>query len=177
MLILVGTFGVLAEPMLDPLRDSGGAILISGVSEAVRRLNHAGHWVVALADRSGPNGAPFDSAMLDRIHGQLRDQLRQGGARLDDILVEGPPSSADVRSGGAMGEAVRRYRVDPAEAILISDSLPDLRRAAALGCRRILVRTGRGARTQAEGLPRDLLPVQVHDNLPAAVQALLGSDG
>lgn len=177
MLILVGTFGVLIEPMLDRPRDAGGAILISGVSEAVRRLNQAGHRTVALADRSGPNGAPLDSAMLDRIHGQLRDRLRQGGARLDEILVDDPPSSADGRSGGALGEAIRRYRIDPAEATMISDSLPDLRRAAALGCRRILVRTGRGARTQAEGLPRDVLPVQVHEALPAAVEALLGSAG
>jgi hypothetical protein len=39
---------------------------------------------------------------------------------------------------------------------------------------RILVRTGHGAATQAAGLPREILPVAVHEDLAAAVGGLLG---
>ena len=51
----------------------------------------------------------------------------------------------------------------------------DLQAAGAVGCRRILVRTGKGAATQARGIPADLLPVAVHADLAAAVAALLAS--
>lgn len=175
MLVLLGIFGVLVETGPDLLPDARGVILFPGVAEAVCRLNQAGHRVAALAERSGPSGSSLNTAMLERIHGQLRDQLRQGGARLDEILSGDQPSSAGTRGGGVIGAALRRYRMAAAETALITDSLLDLKQAAALGCRRILVRTGRGARTQAEGLPAEVLPVQVHESVPAAVEALLGS--
>src|SRR3546814_4059483 len=40
-------------------------------------------------------------------------------------------------------------------------------------CRRILVRTGKGMKTQAAGLPPDVLPVTIADSLPDAVERLL----
>jgi D-glycero-D-manno-heptose 1,7-bisphosphate phosphatase len=57
---------------------------------------------------------------------------------------------------------------------MIGDALRDLRAAQAAGCPRHLVRTGHGGETQAEGVPHDVLPVAVHDDLAAAVSALLG---
>jgi hypothetical protein len=51
----------------------------------------------------------------------------------------------------------------------------DLQAAARANVRRILVRTGKGRRTQAAGIPPEVLPVAVHEDLPAAVAALLGS--
>jgi hypothetical protein len=40
----------------------------------------------------------------------------------------------------------------------------------------VLVRTGRGAAVQAVGVPDDLLPVAVHADLAAAVDAYLAGD-
>jgi D-glycero-D-manno-heptose 1,7-bisphosphate phosphatase len=57
---------------------------------------------------------------------------------------------------------------------MIGDSLRDLQAAATAGVARILVRTGHGATTQAAGLPREVLPVAVREDLAAAVDALLG---
>jgi len=37
------------------------------------------------------------------------------------------------------------------------------------------VRTGHGAATQAAGLPPALMPVAVHEDLAAAVDAILGA--
>ena len=55
------------------------------------------------------------------------------------------------------------------------DSLRDLQAATTAEIGRILVRTGQGARTQAQGVPPDVLPVSVYDNLAAAVDALLSN--
>ena len=56
---------------------------------------------------------------------------------------------------------------------MIGDQLRDLQAAKAAGVRRILVRTGKGAELQAKGLPDDILPVSVYDDLHSAVEALL----
>jgi D-glycero-D-manno-heptose 1,7-bisphosphate phosphatase len=70
-------------------------------------------------------------------------------------------------------DALRRFRTAPDRATMIGDSLRDLQAAQGAGAARILVRTGHGAATQAAGLPREILPVAVHDDLAAAVAALL----
>jgi D-glycero-D-manno-heptose 1,7-bisphosphate phosphatase len=72
-------------------------------------------------------------------------------------------------------EALARFRASPAETPMIGDSLGDLRAAAAAGCKRVLVRTGKGALTQAAGLPPELMPVAVHEDLWSAVDALLAA--
>lgn len=54
----------------------------------------------------------------------------------------------------------------------IGDSLRDLQAASALGCSPILVRTGKGEKTEAEGnLPEGTV---IRADLAAAVDALLG---
>jgi D-glycero-D-manno-heptose 1,7-bisphosphate phosphatase len=177
MLVLLRRDGVLVESGPDRDRDPRDIVLQPGAAEAVRRLNDGGHRVVLLADRSGPNGAPWDASVLEPLHARLRDALKTAGARLDHILLRGGSVSAGAsaeRGAGALGEALRLYRSPPAEAVAITDILPDLEQAAALGCPRILVRTGAGARTQATGLPRSVLPLLVHEDLRTAVGSLLG---
>jgi D-glycero-D-manno-heptose 1,7-bisphosphate phosphatase len=66
-----------------------------------------------------------------------------------------------------------RFRIAPSETVMIGDALVDLEAAAAAGCRRILVRSGKGRATQAAGLPAHVLPVAVHEDLAGAVAALL----
>jgi D-glycero-D-manno-heptose 1,7-bisphosphate phosphatase len=72
-------------------------------------------------------------------------------------------------------DAMQRFRVAGHDATMIGDSLRDLEAALAAGAARVLVRTGHGAATQAAGLPPGLLPVGVHEDLAAAVDAMLGS--
>ncbi|MGE5145590.1 MAG: HAD hydrolase-like protein, partial [Candidatus Eiseniibacteriota bacterium] len=66
-----------------------------------------------------------------------------------------------------------RFGATAAATPMIGDSLRDLEAAAAIGCRRVLVRTGKGSATQAAGLPAHVLPVAVHEDLWSAIDALL----
>lgn len=76
---------------------------------------------------------------------------------------------------GMLFEAMRRFRIAAEDTVMIGDALSDLEAASAAGCRRILLRTGKGAAAQAEGLPRHVLPVAVCEDLAAAVDSLLES--
>jgi D-glycero-D-manno-heptose 1,7-bisphosphate phosphatase len=72
-------------------------------------------------------------------------------------------------------EALAHFRLAPSEAVMIGDQLSDLAAARAAAVTPILVRTGKGAETQAKGLPQDILPVSVYASLNGAVEALLSS--
>lgn len=181
MLVLLDRDGVLNHDRADYVKSPGELVMIDGAAAAVRRLNEAGHQVVVCTNQSCVGRGVIDLAMLERIHGRLRDELARAGARLDHILVapDAPEAPTDRRKPGAgmLREAMLRYNCAAAATVMIGDSLRDLQAAAAVGCRRILVRTGHGATTQAAGIPAAVLPVAVHADLAAAVAALLGPGG
>jgi D-glycero-D-manno-heptose 1,7-bisphosphate phosphatase len=171
MLVLLGRDGVITDDVADAGADPRAANLLPCAGAAVRRLNDSGHRVVVVLERRRPALADAPPALWRAVEDRLRDALRPFGARLDRVL---PPDSADGNPHDVVGAALRAHRAAASEAIVVSDFLPLLEAAAAAGCRRVLVRTGAGARLQAGGLPAHILPVAVHRDLGAAVDALVG---
>ena len=176
-LVLLDRDGVLNEDRPQSVRSPGDLVLLPRAAEAVTRLNQAAIRVAIVTNQSIVGQGIIDAAMLDRIHDRLRDELARAGARLDAILVApDAPDAATARRkpGGAMlREALDRFGAAAAETPMIGDALRDLEAATAVGCRRVLVRTGKGRATQAAGLPAHVLPVAVHEDLWSAVDALL----
>ncbi len=176
-LVLMDRDGVLNEDRPDFVKHPGELVLIPGAAEAVARLNRAGIKVAVCTNQSCVGRGIVRPDMLEQIHVHLRERLARAGAHVDAIFVcpHAPWERCACRkpAPGLLRDALRRFRADPAEAVMIGDTRRDMEAAAAVGCARHLVRTGQGARTQADGLPRDVLPVAVHDDLAAAVAALL----
>ena len=177
MLVLLDRDGVLNEERADYVKAPDELVLIEGSAEAVARLNAAGHRVVVITNQSAVGQGIIPREMLDRIHEKLRTELARDGARLEDLFVcTDPPWAATERrkpGAGMLREALALYRAKPDETPMIGDSLRDLQAAASAGCSRILVRTGNGSGTQAAGLPQEVLPVAVYENLREAVDVLL----
>jgi D-glycero-D-manno-heptose 1,7-bisphosphate phosphatase len=179
-LVLLDRDGVLNVDRSDYVRTPAQLVLIDGAAAAVARLNAAGIPVAVCTNQSAVGRGIVSAAMLDRIHDALRDGLARHGARIDALFActdaPGPPSTHRKPAPGMLIDALRRFRTSPDRAAMIGDSLRDLQAAQTAGVARILVRTGHGAATQAAGLPREILPVAVHDDLAAAVAALLDGD-
>ena len=177
MLVLLDRDGVLNENRDDHVKSPAELAMIDGSAAAVADLNAAGHRVVLVTNQSAVGQGVISRGMLDCVHDALRDELARADGRLDDIFfcVDPPWAVTERRKPGPgmLREALSRYRAIAGETPMIGDSLRDLQAAAAAGCRRVLVRTGNGAATQARGLPEDVLPVAVHENLRGAVDALL----
>jgi phosphoglycolate phosphatase-like HAD superfamily hydrolase len=57
---------------------------------------------------------------------------------------------------------------------MIGDDIKDLKAAAALGCMRHVVLTGKGEITIKDPKLEDVQPVQVHKDLLSAVEFILG---
>jgi D-glycero-D-manno-heptose 1,7-bisphosphate phosphatase len=177
-LVLLDRDGVLNEDRALSVRTPNELRLIPGAATALRRLNERGIKVAVVTNQSVVGRGIISEEMLRRIHARLQDELRRERARLDDLLVATDPPNVPSEwrkpAPGMLREAMRRFRAGPDETVMIGDALRDLEAAAAVGCRRILVRTGHGAATQAAGIPVSLLPVAIYDDFAAAVAALLG---
>lgn len=178
MLALLDRDGVLNEDRPDFVKTPDELRMIDGAAAAVARLNSAGWRVAVCTNQSCVGRGIVQPAMLDRIHDRLRDYLAAVGARLDALHVapDAPWAATEMRKPrpGMLLRAMADLRHGPADTVMIGDTAGDMEAALAAGCRRILVRTGKGKATQAAGLPPHVLPVAVHDSLAAAVDALLG---
>jgi D-glycero-D-manno-heptose 1,7-bisphosphate phosphatase len=178
-LVLTDRDGVLNEDRPEGVTHPDQLRLIAGAADALRRLNRAGIPVACLTNQSAVGRGVIGAPELQAIHARLTAELAAAGARLDLILIApDAPERAGPRRKPAPGmllEALDHFRVSADEAVMIGDDLRDLEAAAAAGCPRILVRTGKGAALAAAGIPERLQPVRLCDSFAAAVDRLLGA--
>ena len=150
---------------------------IPGSLEAIARLNHAGFRVVIATNQSGIGRGLFDMGMLNSIHEKMHRALAQAGGRFDAVFY--CPHSGDSQcecrkpKAGMLREIGLRYGVDMTGVPCIGDSPRDLVAAEAVGAQPILVLTGKGTKTQADGgMPKKTL---VFDDLAAAARHLVAA--
>lgn len=128
---------------------------IPGSLEAIARLHQADYRVVVATNQSGIGRGLFDSQALFAIHDKLQRALGLVGGRIDAFFF--CPHKADDACGcrkpqpGMLLEVARRFNVAIEDVFMVGDSRKDLDAAAAAGARPVLVLTGNGAKTQAQG--------------------------
>ena len=174
-LVLLDRDGVINEDSDDYIKSPEEWVPIPGSLEAIAQLNHAGYRVIVLTNQSGLARGLFDPDTLARIHQRLRRALSAVGGTVSGIFFcpHGPDEGCGCRKPlpGLFEEVAERLQVSLRGVPAIGDSLRDLQAAEAVGARPILVRTGKGRRTEA-ALPADH-GYPVFDDLAAAVHALL----
>jgi D-glycero-D-manno-heptose 1,7-bisphosphate phosphatase len=174
--VLLDRDGVLNEDRADYVKTPGELVLVPSVGEAIAHLNNAGIKVAIVSNQSAVGRGIISMSMLEQINAHLLSELRRAGGRIDLFLVctdaPGQPSQRRKPAPGMLREALTHFRASPTEAVMIGDQITDMQAAKAAGCARFLVRTGKGAQTQATGLPADLLPVAVYNSLMDAALSL-----
>jgi D-glycero-D-manno-heptose 1,7-bisphosphate phosphatase len=179
-LVLTDRDGVLNEDRLHGVRRPEELVLLPGAAEAVRRLNEAGIPIAVVTNQSIVGRGLITAPELEAIHQRLRSELaRAAGAKLDLILCapDQPEKPGPDRkpAPGMLLKAMKRYAGTPADTVMIGDDRRDIQAGAAAGCRRILVRTGKGAALEREGIPAELQPVELYDSFAQAIERLLRS--
>ena len=148
---------------------------IPGSIEAIARLSQAGLRVAVATNQSAIARGLVDPPTLAAIHSRMQSAVQDAGGRIDAVFFcpHGPDDGCECRKPrpGMVLEILRRFRVDPEDALLAGDSLRDLQAGASVGAQPILVLTGKGKNTRkAGGLPPQTL---IHADLAEAVRALL----
>jgi D-glycero-D-manno-heptose 1,7-bisphosphate phosphatase len=147
---------------------------IPGSLEAIARLTQAGYRVVVATNQSGIGRGLLDMGALNAINDKMCKAAIQAGGRIDAMFFC-PHANTDncncrKPATGMFKEIADRFGVELSGVPAIGDSLRDLQTAAAVGAIPILVLSGKGKKTKAEGeLPEN---TRIFPNLSAAVDAL-----
>lgn len=175
-LVVLDRDGVINYDSEDYIKSEAEWEAIPGSLEAIARLNNAGVMVAVATNQSGIARGLLDLDSLNAIHQRLRLRLNAVGGRIEVIAFcpHGPTDDCDCRKPlpGLLREIRRRTGISLREAPVIGDARRDLEAARQVGARPILVRTGKGQRTERE-LPQDFGQVPTFDDLAAAVDHLL----
>jgi D-glycero-D-manno-heptose 1,7-bisphosphate phosphatase len=146
---------------------------LPGSLEAIARLTRAGFRVAVCSNQSGIARGLLDEAELEAIHRKMCAEVEAAGGRIDGIFYcpHGPDAGCDCRkpAPGLLRQAAAALGFDLRGVPFIGDAARDLAAARAAGARPILVRTGKGERTVADGLA----PEEVYADLAAAAAALI----
>ena len=148
---------------------------IPGSIEAIAKLFQAGFRIVVATNQSGVGRGLFEMDTLNTIHEKMHKAVAAAGGRIDAIFF--CPHAADDNCGcrkpkpGMYKRISECYNVRLEGVPAIGDALRDLQAAEASGCTPILVLTGKGEKTQAEGnLPEG---TKVFKDLAAVAEWLL----
>ncbi|MBL0942509.1 MAG: HAD-IIIA family hydrolase [Alphaproteobacteria bacterium] len=175
-LVLLDRDGVLNVDRPDSVKSPEELMMIPGSAQAVARLNAKGIRVAVVTNQAVVGRGTITHEELNQIHHRLRFCLKEAGAWVDDIFVctdtDEVPSLRRKPAPGLLLEALNKYKAKAEETPMIGDALRDLQAAAALGCPRVLVLTGKGIVTQETGLPEAVHPVKIYPDLQAYVESL-----
>ena len=176
-LIILDRDGVINEDSDDYIKSPQEWRPINGAADAIARLKQAGCTVVVATNQSGVGRGYYDLDTLNAIHEKMHAHLAEAGAHVDGVFFcpHAPDDNCNCRKPKpGLVDQIRDYlSQDVSGAWIVGDSLRDLECGVARGCRPALVRTGKGERTLAKGLPQSLGDVPVFDNLSAFVDAFV----
>jgi len=176
-LIILDRDGVINQDSDDFIKSPAEWNPIEGSLEAIARLNYAGYRVVVITNQSGIARGLLDIETLTRIHNKMGRMLAQAGGKIEAVLFcpHGPDDDCDCRKpkDGNFQTLAKRLRINLNGVPAIGDSLRDIEAAQMAGAKPLLVRTGKGEKALAQGIPDG---VPVYANMAEAVNALLEVD-
>lgn len=175
-LVILDRDGVINEDSDEYIKSVAEWHPIPGSLEAVARLCQAGYRVYIASNQSGIGRGLFDYDALFAMNDRLQQLVAEAGGRIDGIefAPEHPDDPTHLRkpNPGMLRDLARRLQVDLDEVCFVGDSTSDLEAARSAGARPVLVRTGKGRRTEME---HALPGVEVYDNLAGFTAALLAA--
>ena len=175
-LIVLDRDGVINHDSEDFIKSEDEWRPIPGSLEAIAALTKAGFTLAIASNQSGIARGLFDQATLDAMHAKMLRLVHDSGGRISRIVYcpHGPDDGCDCRKPrpGLLEQLARHFDTSLAGVPVVGDSLRDLEAAASVGARPILVRSGKGRRTEAT-LPERFASVAVYDDLAAAAHDLI----
>ena len=173
-LIILDRDGVINYDSPDFIKSPEEWIPIPGSLEAIARLNQAGYRVVIASNQSGIARQFFDITTLNAIHQKMHRLAQQVGADIDAIFFcpHAASDNCDCRKPkpGMLKTIAGHYDVSLTNVWFVGDSLGDLEAAKAVDSQPVLVKTGKGEKTQAKTLPVGTL---IFDDLAAIAAELI----
>ena len=175
-LVILDRDGVINRDSDEYIKSPAEFIPLAGSIEAIGRLSAAGYTVAVASNQSGIGRGLFSRSALYAMHRKLRRLVKSVGGVIGKIVYcpHAPNDGCDCRKPrAALLLRIGAYYGCSLDGVpVIGDSLRDLQAAAAVGAKPVLVRTGKGRKTERE-LVNSGIEAEVFDDLAGAVDSLL----
>ena len=175
-LIILDRDGVINEDSDNYIKNADEWQALPGSLAAIAVLSSAGFTLAVASNQSGIARGLFDQAALDAMHHKMLELVDGAGGRISKVVIcpHGPDDGCDCRKPmpGLLEQLAIHFETSLTGVPVIGDALRDLEAAAAVGATPILVRTGKGVRTEA-ALPERFANIAVYDDLADVARALL----
>ena len=172
-LVILDRDGVINEDSDEFIKSVAEWKPIPGSLEAIARLCHSGYRVFIASNQSGLGREMYDYDVFSAVNDRMQKLVVELGGRIDGIefAPDHPDRATDKRkpAPGMLKDLAKRLQVQLKDVPYVGDSATDIEAAKAAGARPILVRSGKGRRTE---MKREA-DVPVYDNLAAFVTAFL----
>jgi len=175
-LVILDRSGVINEESDENIKAIAEWRPIPGSLEAIARLCQAGYRVFIASNQSGIGHGFYDYDALFAMNDRLQKMVGEFGGRIDGIefAPDRPDEASEMRKPGPgmLKDLARRFQVSLEDVSFVGDTAADLLAARSAGARPILVRTGKGSRTEIE---HELHGAAVYDDLAAFVRVTLAA--
>lgn len=127
---------------------------LPGALEGLALMRSAGLHLSVATNQSGVGRGIMSPEQLGAVHARMLEDARAHGAALDALLVcpHAPEANCSCRkpAPGLIEAAIARAGIPAGETLVVGDDQRDLEAAARAGVACVLVRTGKGTRTEAQ---------------------------
>lgn len=181
-LVILDRDGVLNQDSDAYVKSVDEWIAIPGSAEAVGKLCASGYTVAVATNQSGLARGYFTPADLDAMHEKMITLVAQHDGKFAHIAFcpHGPDDHCDCRKPlpGLIHQIETALDVSAEGAWMVGDSIRDLEAGVQAGCKPVLVRTGKGEKSEHKltleaSTYNDLKDAPVFDNLSAFVDQLV----
>lgn len=178
-LIIIDRDGVINEDSDAYIKNTEEWIPLEGSLDAIVRLNRAGYTVTVATNQSGLSRGYFDLKTLSAMHRKMESLLAEKGGHIDAMFYcpHGPKDDCDCRKPkpGLLNEIGKRFQTKLDNVLFVGDTLSDVRAAVAANAKPVLVRTGKGDKTEKLLKENGFEDVPVYKNLSKVVDAILAT--
>jgi D-glycero-D-manno-heptose 1,7-bisphosphate phosphatase len=146
---------------------------LPGALAALVLLSARGVRLSVVSNQSAVGRGLMSAAQLEAVDARMRAEAAAAGAPLAAVLYcpHAPQAGCSCRkpAPGLLQEAMARAGIGPAATLAVGDDARDLQAAQRAGIGALLVRTGKGRRTEAQIAAA---PVAAYDDLLQLAQAI-----
>ena len=128
---------------------------ISGAIEAVKKLFDNGYNIHIISNQAGVSRGLFTAAALDKVTDSMVREIERAGGRLASVnyCPHKDEDGCDCRKPktGLFRKAIGNKKIDFSKAYFIGDGKVDIEAGKAIGCKTILVLSGKSSRADVAG--------------------------
>lgn len=153
---------------------------IPRVKRAIKRLTDNGYSIYVISNQAGVGKGYFTKKALSDITGKMQAEIEKAGGKIAGAYYcphrKEQECACRKPKTGLFKKALKKGRIDFKDTYFIGDNIRDVVAGHAIGCRTILVLSGKTKRADVRGAKLEARPDFIKRDLYEAVELVLRRD-